>query len=283
MDMAPKNEPTGEAKKWTPDDFTMPPVISRRFLTNLAYSRDDFEKKGPDLIDAIREEGHFDQRIMKEQWGFRLEIRDKAPRPKVVLTHIPVLVRSPQKDRPKTVLEMHPPIEGNPGQLLIEQDRTDESPSRFGDLEKECREWLPRVLQHFGMKGIGGFVLEYRNLIARERYPIFWEGDNTLELGRLLRLFQTNTDFGKYVTPFSVEFNTSTPLSGPGTIRFKMATVAQEKMDFTLGVNLSYNSLAKEEPESCEAVFRELADAHKLLFKDFVRHFSPDALSTFTQ
>ncbi|MFP4166640.1 MAG: hypothetical protein ACLFUF_05675 [Opitutales bacterium] len=283
MDRAPKSESTAEPRKWTPDDFTMPPVISRRFRTNLECSRDEFEKKGPDLIEAIRKEGHFDQRAMKEQWDFRLEIRDKTPRPKVLMTHIPVLVRFAKSDSPKTVVEMHPQIGENHAQLLIAQDRTDESPSRFEDLEKECKELLPRVLHHFGMKGIRGFVLEYRNLIARERYPIFWEGENTLELGRLLRLFQSHADFGKYVTPFSVEFNTATPLSGPGTIRFEMSTVPQEKKDFALGVNLSYNSLAKKDPESCDVVFQELADAHDLLFKDFVRHFSPEALSTFTQ
>lgn len=282
MDLTPKSESAPAPRKWTPDDFTMPPVVSRHFRANLACSQEEFENKGPGLIEAIREEGRFDQRIMKEQWDFRLEIRDKVPRPKVVLTHIPVLVRSPKKDSPKTVVEVHPPIEGNPAKLLIQHDRTDEAPARFRDLEKECREWLPRVLQHFGLKGISGFELEYRNIIARERYPVFWEGENTLELGRLLRLFHTHSD-GNYVTPFSLEFHAAAPPPGPGKIRFRIATVPQEKKDFALEINLSYNSLGKRELKICESVFQELTTAHDLLFENFIRHFSPEALSTFKQ
>lgn len=220
---------------------------------------------------------------MKAQWDFRLDLQGKAPKPKVLLTHIPLVTRNANEKSPKTVVELHPPIEGNPAQLMIEQDRTDEVVSRYEDLEREIHEWLPFVMEHFNVVRIGGFVLEYRNLIQRDRYPMFWKGEQSLELGKLLKLFQNSAGSGDFVTPFSVEFNTASPLPGPGNIRFHMEAVHQGDQELCLQVMLAYNSLARMDKRSSDDLFAELAGAHDLLFDDFVRQFSPDALEAFTQ
>jgi hypothetical protein len=283
MDTEKKNEPVSTPRKWNRDDFKAPPVVSRRFLIRLDITKESFEQRASSLVDVMQKAGRFDHRGMKAQWDFRLELQGKAPKPKVLLTHIPVLMRSPQGKSPKTVVELHPPIESNPAQLLIEQDRTDEAASRYEDLEREIHSWLPCVLEHFSVVRVGGFVLEYRNLIERERYPMFWEGEKTLQLGRLLWLFQHNAGPGNFVTPFSVEFNTASPLPGVGNVRFNMATVQRGKREFNLEVTLAYNSLARQERQSSDDLFKELGGVHALLFENFVRQFAPGALKAFSR
>lgn len=285
MEPEKKQDPKPEPRQWCRNDFKAPPVVSRRFLVRLDITKEEFEQQATSLVDAIQQEGRFDQRGMKAQWDFRLEIQakaPKAPKPKVLLTHIPVVTRSQKGDCPKTMVELYPPIEAKPAQLIIEQDRTDEAASRFEDLEREIHSWLPRVLKHFGIARVGGFALEYRNLIQRDRYPMFWKGEKTMELGRLLWLFQNNAGPTNFVTPFSVEFNTASPLSGPGKVRFYMTTVPKTKHESALEVTLAYNSLIKREKQSCDDLFRELSDAHGLLFENFVRQFAPAALEAFT-
>jgi len=139
------------------------------------------------------------------------------------------------------------------------------------------------VMEHFHVTRVGGFLLEYRNLIERERYPLFWEGGQTLQLGRLLWLFQHNPGPGTFVTPFSVEFNSATPKPHEGNIRFHMTTVQQSNQEFGLQVMLAYNSLAREDKRECDDLMAELASAHDLLFDNFVRQFAQSALEAFTQ
>ena len=278
-----QQEPIPAPRHWNRDDFKAPPVVRRRFLVRLDITKEDFEQRANSLIDAMQKDGRFDDRGIKAQWDFRLEIAGKTPKPKVLLTHIPVLMRSPQGNIPKTVVELYPPIEPNAAQLLIELDRTDEAASRYEDLEREIHTWLPAVMQHFSLIRVGGFVLEYRNLIHRERYPMFWEEEKTLQLGRLLWLFQHNAGPGNFVTPFSVEFNTASTLSGSGNVRFHMETVQKSKKEFALEVTLAYNSLARKDKQSCDDLFKELSGAHGLLFENFVRQFAPDALQAFTR
>jgi hypothetical protein len=283
MDTKEKQEPVATPRKWDRDAFKAPPVVSRRFLIRLDISKEDFEQHASHLMDLMQKEGNFDHRGIKAQWNFRLEIQGKAPKPKVLLTHIPVLMRSPIGNIPRTVVELYPPIEGNTAQLLIEQERTDEATSRFEDLEREIRSCLPRVLEHFRIIRVGGFALEYRNLIQRERYPIFWEGENLLMLGRLLWLFQNNAGPANFVTPFSVEFNTGGSEPGLGNVRFHMETVPTSREEFALEVILAYNSLIQKEKHGCDVLFKELDEAHGLLFENFVRQFAPDALEAFTR
>ena len=283
METEKKQNPIPTPRQWSRDDFKAPPVVRRNFLIRLDISREDFEQRATSLVDAIQQRGQFDQRGIKAQWDFRLEIQGKAPKPKVLLTHIPVVTRSPKGESPTTVLELYPPIEANPAQLVIEQDRSDAATSRYEDLEGEIHEWLPLVMEHFNIGRVGGFVLEYRNLIQRERYPMFWEGEKTLQLGRLLWLFQHNAGPENFVTPFSVEFNTASPLPGSGNVRFHMETVQKGQQEFALAVTLAYNSLARKEKQSCDDLFKELSGAHGLLFENFVRQFSPDALEAFTR
>jgi hypothetical protein len=283
MEPEPTPQPTTATRQWCRDDFKTPPIKNLRFLVRLDISKQDFEQSANALVDAIQEKGHFDQRGMKAQWDFRLDLQGKAPKPKVLLTHIPLVTRNANAKGPKTVVELHPPIEGNLAQLMIEQDRTDEVVSRYEDLENEIHEWLPCVMEHFKVTRIGGFVLEYRNLIQRDRYPIFWKGEQSLEIGKLLRIFQNNVSHGNFVPPFSVEFNSASPIPGSGNIRFHMEAVHQGNHELCLEVMLAYNSLARKDKRSCVDLFAELAGAHGLLFDDFVRQFSPDALEAFTQ
>jgi hypothetical protein len=283
MKPQPEQEPATASRQWRREDFKVPPVKSRHFLVRLEIGKQDFEQGINAFLDHIQKIGHFDDRIMKAQWDFRLDLQGKAPKPKVLLTHIPVVARSAKEKNPKTVVELHPPIEGNPAQLLIVQDSPDEGASSYEDLQREIHEWLPLVMKHFSVTRVGGFVLEYRNLIQRKRYPLFWEGEQTLQLGRLLRLFQNNTGPGNFVTPFSVDFNTASPFSSPGNIRFHMEAVRHGNQELCMQVTLAYNSLAREDRRSCENLFEELTGAHDLLFDNFVRHFSQDALEAFSQ
>jgi len=274
-----------EPRQWGRDDFKFPPVKNRRFLVRLDIHKQEFEERGNSLVDAIQQKGHFEQRGMKAQWDFRLELQfqSKAPKPKVLLTHIPVVTRNATERAPKTVVELYPPIEGKSAQLIIEQDRTDQDASRFEDLQHEIHAWLPFVMEHFSVSKVGGFVLEYRNVIERERYPLFWEGERTLQLDRLLWLFKNNSGPGNFVTPFSVEFNTASPPPNPGNVRFHMETVQNGKQEFAMQVALAYNSLAREDKHCADGLFEELIGAHGLLFENFVRQFTPEALEAFTQ
>lgn len=277
------NEVASPTKIWTREQFKTPPVIMRRFVMRLDVSRELFEEKVMALVGAIQEEGKFAERLMKEQWDFRLEIRGTTPHPKGRLTHVPVLVRPAQGVEPKTNLEFFPPVDAEPAKISIEQERSDTCPSRFEALEKECQTWLPRIMDHFGMTQIGGFLLEYRNEILRERYPMFWENKKTLILAKLLWLFRQNSGPDTFVTPFSVEFNSAGPPGSHANIRFRMKTVTTKKPEFGLGVSLAYNSLVRKEKRSSDNLFQELKGAHDLLFENFVRQFSEEALEAFCQ
>ncbi len=282
MNPETSNQAKSEPRSWTPSDFKSPPLVRRRFLIRLDIPKAAFEEHATSLVESIEKEGRFDNRGLKEQWDFRLDMQDAPPKPRVLLTHIPMLIRSSTGDKPMTVLEFCPPIEAKPAQFVIEQERTDAAASRFADFEREIHTWLPRVTEHFGLARVGGFVLEYRNLIQRDRYPIFWEKEKTLQLGRLLSLFENGPKLGSFVTPFSLEFNAAKPC---GKTRFQTKTVPEKgkKQEFALEVALAYNSLAKKEKHDLAMAFKEVSDAHGLLFHDFVRHFSRDALQVFAQ
>jgi hypothetical protein len=283
MNPEPKQETAAEPRQWKREDFKSPPVKSRHFLIQLDISKQDFEQKINSLLDAIQKQGHFDERGMKAQWDFRLELLGKTPKPKVLLTHIPMVTRSAADKKPKTVVELLPPIGDNLAQLRIQQDCEGGNASRFEDLQDEIHSWLPLVMEHFNVSRVGGFLLEYRNLIERERYPMFWEGGQTLQLGRILWLFQHNPGPGNFVTPFSVEFNSAIPQPNIGSIRFHMTTVQQSNQEFGLQVMLAYNSLARSDKRNSDDSFEELAIAHGLLFENFVRQFAQSALEVFTQ
>jgi len=275
---APSLPPT-----WHRDQFKKPPVVMRRFVTRLDVSRELFDEKALPLMEEIQVAGKFDRKQMKEQWDFHLELKNKAPRPKVRLTHSPVLVREASTGRPQTALELFPPVDGKPAEFILEQDRSDESGSRFEDLESECQAWLPLIMARFEVQRLGGFLLEYRNEIRRERYPVFWESEKKLILGKLLWLFQNNPGPGNFVTPFSVDFNTATSLGNASNIRFQMQTMQVGKQDFALAATLAYSSLARQENGAIEEFWSEMTAAHGLIFDNFVRQFAPGALEEFTR
>ncbi len=283
MNPEPNQETAAEPREWKREDFKSPPVKSRHFLIQLDISKQDFEQKINSLLDAIQKQGHFDNRGMKAQWDFRLELAGKVPKPKVLLTHIPMVTRSAAGKKPKTVVELLPPIGDNLAQLRIEQESEGEEASSYEDLKEEIHLWLPQVMKYFGLIRVGGFLLEYRNMIQRDRYPIFWNGGQTLQLGRLLWLFQNNPGPGNFVTPLSVEFNTAIPHPSVGSIRFHMSTIQQSDNEFGLQVMLAYNSLALIEKRNQNNLFGELESAHDLLFENFVRQFTVSALEAFTQ
>jgi hypothetical protein len=287
MNSEKKDAPPTTARTWTRADFKTPPVVSRHFLVHLGIHKEDFEQRASSLMDIIQSEGQFEQRGLNARWDFRLDLQGKAPKPKVLLTHIPVVTRGAKNQSPKTVVELYPPIEGNPAQLHISQNRTDMAAASYEDLEREVEQWLPLTMNHFDLARVGGFVLEYRNLIQRDRYPMFWEGEKTLQLGRLLWLFQNNPGPGNFVTPFSVEFNTASPLPGGGNVRFHLETNQNgrqtgRKQEVALQVTLAYNSLARKEKHAWEDLIKEMSDSHRLLFENFIRQFTPTALEAFT-
>jgi hypothetical protein len=283
MDQQSPKQPPTEGKAWSREQFKTPPVVMRRFATQLDVSREIFEERALALVEEIQREGKFGERLMKEHWDFRLEIQGTTPRPKVRLTHAPVLIRPAQGAEPKTSLEFFPPVDAEPAKISIEQDHNDASASRFENLDRECHAWLPRIMDRFGTTQIGGFLLEYRNEILRERYPVFWEGEKTLILGKLLWLFRQNRGPVNFVTPISVEFNSASPSRDHASIRFHMETMPKKKREFGLAVTLAYNSLGRKEKQSTDKLFDELREAHGLLFENFVRQFATEALEAFSQ
>ena len=270
--------------QWQRDQFKRPPIVKRRFVTRLDVPRHLFDEKAVSLVEDIQVAGKFDRKEMKQQWDFHLEVKNNTPRPKVKLTHSPVLIRNARNGHPKTVLELFPPVGEKPAEFILEQDRTDENGSRFEDLELECQKWLPFVMDRFDTKRLGGFLLEYRNAIKRERYPVFWEGEKKLLLGKLFWLFLNNQGPTNFVTPFSVEINTETGLEKTSNMRFQMKTIQQPgKQDFSLRATLTYSSLAREEKGPIGGLWPELKSAHELIFDNFVRQFAPTALEEFTR
>lgn len=263
------------------DQFTLPPLLRRRFVIELDITRAAFDERALALMEELKSEGGFDVKKMKEKWEFRLEVKDKVPRPKVRLTQSPQIIRSARETKPKTSLELFPPVNDQPAWFILEQDRSDEYPTRFEDLEAEIHLWLPKVLSRFDIERVGGFALLYENEFRQNRYPEFWEGDEVLLPGTILRLFHNGYDCGTFVPPLAVEFNTEAKGMTEARLRFHMKTTKPGK-GFGLDLNLEFTSLGKDQRITLDQAWTNIRTAHGLLFDSFARHLSPEALKAFT-
>lgn len=264
------------------DQFTLPPLLRRRFVIEMDISRAAFDERALALMEDLQREADFDLKLMKEKWEFRLEVKDKVPRPKVRLTHSPQIIRSVREGRPKTSVELFPPVDEQPARFILEQDRTDEHPTRFEDLEVEIHQWLPRVMERFEVERVGGFALLYQNEFRRARYPEFWDEGNKMFLGKLLRLFQNEIARDGFVTPLSIEFNTAVPELPQSRVLFQLKTMNQSDKEVALNLNLEFTSLSREQRVTKDKAWAEIRTAHGLLFDSFARHLSPEALKAFT-
>jgi hypothetical protein len=271
-----------EAANINGDQFTRPPLLRRRFVIELDISRAAFDEKALTLMEDLQRDGDFDLKQMKERWEFRLEVKDKIPRPKVRLTHSPQIIRSARESRPKTSLELFPPVDNQAARFILEQDRSDEHPTRFEDLEAEIHQWLPRVMEHFDVERAGGFALLYENEFRRARYPEFWDVGNKMFLGKLLRLFQNEIARDGFVTPLSIEFNTMAPELPHSRVLFQLKTMNQSEQEVALSLNLEFTSLTREQRVTRDQAWAEIRKAHELLLDSFARHLSPEALKAFT-
>lgn len=263
-----------------PDDFKLPPLLRRRLVVELDIPRPVFDEKAIAIMAELQAAGEFDTKQMKEKWEFRLEITDNVPRPKLRLTHSPLLIRSARPGCPRTSLELFPAVDGRPARCIFEQDRCDEHPTRFEDLEKEVHRWLPRMMEQFHIQQVGGFSLLYMNQILPARYPEFWNEDRSLALGKVLKLF--NDDYGGngFVTPLSITLNAKAHTLPGSNLLFQVET-SQEGGGFGLNLNLECSSLGKKQRIAPEQAWADLRAAHVLLFEDFVRHFTPEARKAF--
>ncbi len=264
------------------DKFTLPPLLRRRFVIELDIPRPSFDEKALPLMEELQREGNFDLKQMKEKWEFRLEVKDKVPRPKVRLTHSPQIIRSVREGQPKTSLELFPPVDDRPARFILEQDRSDEHPTRFEDLEGEIHQWLPQVMERFEVERLGGFSLLYQNEFRRARYPEFWDVGNKMFLGKLLRLFQNEIARDGFVTPLSIEFNTMAPELPHSRVLFQLKTMNPSEQEVALSLNLEFTSLTREQRVTRDQAWAEIRKAHELLLDSFARHLTPDALEAFT-
>jgi hypothetical protein len=263
------------------DQFTLPPLLRRQFVIELDISRAAFDERALALMEELQVDGHFDVKKMKERWEFRLEVKNQVPRPKVRLTQSPQIIRKARESNPMTSLELFPPTEIQPARFILEQDRSDEHPTRFEDLEAEIHQWLPKVLSRFDIEKVGGFALFYQNEFRQKRYPQFWEGEEVLLPGTILRLFHNAYDCGTFVPPLAVEFNTEAEGFAEARLHFQMKTTKPGK-DFGLDLNLEFTSLGRNQRITLDQARSEIRMAHGLLFDIFVRHLSPEALKAFT-
>lgn len=263
------------------DQFTLPPLLRRRFVIELDISRSAFDERALALMEELQVDGHFDIKQMKEKWEFQLEIQNQVPRPKVRLTHSPVIIRAAQGNSPRTAMELFPPVAEQPARFILEQDRSDDHPTRFEDLEAEIHQWLPRVTERFQIEKVGGFALLYQNEFRQSRYPEFWEEEKSLVLDKLLKLFQNDYESEGFVTPLSIELNSNTELPH-SKILFQMRTADQPGIEVGLNLNLEFTSLGRKQQVAVDQAWAEIQKAHALLFANFVRHLSPDALKAFT-
>ena len=263
------------------DQFTLPPLLRRRFVVELDISRAAFDERALPLMEELQAEGRFDAKQMKEKWEFQLEIKNQVPRPKVRLTHSPMIIRKAEGNRPRTAIELFPPVGKSLARFILEQDRSDDHPTRFEDLETEIQQWLPRVMGRFQIEEVGGFALLYENEFRRSRYADFWEGEKTLLLSKLLKLFKNNYEGDGFVTPLLIELNSDTELPH-SRILFKMRTSKQPGKELALNLNLEFTSLSRSQRVTLSQALVEVQTAHKLLFDNFVRHLSPEALKAFT-
>lgn len=270
-----------EAANINGDQFTLPPLLRRRFVIELDISRAAFDEKALTLMEDLQRDGGFDLKQMKERWEFRLEVKDKIPRPKVRLTQSPQIIRSARETQSKTSLELFPPVNDQAARFILEQDRSDEHPTRFEDLEAEIHQWLPKVLSRFEIERVGGFALLYENEFRQNRYPEFWEGDEVLLPGTILRLFHNGYNCGTFVPPLAVEFNTEAKGITEARLHFHMKTTKPGK-DFGLDLNLEFTSLGRNQRITLDKALAEIRTAHGLLFDSFARHLSPEALQAFT-
>jgi len=264
------------------DQFTLPPLLRRRFVIELDIPRASFDERALPLMKELLEKEHFSTTEMRQKWEFRLKIDNLVPRPKLRLTQSPAVVRNQQGSGSKTVLELFPPVDQQAARFILEQDYTDAHPTRFKDLECDIHRWLPGVMERFEVDKVGGFAILYQNEFRRSRYPEFWEEEKSLLLGKLLKLFQNDYEGDGFVTPLLIELNTNTGLPH-SKILFQMRTADEPGKEVALNLNLEFTSLGREQRVAIDSAWSELREAHALLFDNFVRHLSPEALAAFSR
>jgi hypothetical protein len=255
------------------------PIIERALTVTADISQENFFARFEDWKNVIHEK--FPEYDPVNDWRMKIETReDGTPlltevQPELVITH-----RFWRRDK-----------KGNrfmsmrllPNYLTLNLHRDSERDHTFDELHAEFANWLPLWMSHFGATACDTVQLSFINLISCHTTPQFIDGDGSIQVARVLRVFAgiPSQHLG-IIPPYDCQIGLMIDPDRPAMFSLRVLAVTIAK-DGTPAIRVDLNA-AVTKPKPSLSAFQALSEAtfvHTVIRNQFEAIFTDEAKKSF--